>query len=101
MFRHLLEGRPAVQIYVDGQAVEASSGDTVASALMVSGVTPFRHTQVSGVPRAPYCGMGACFDCLVTIDGRANRQACLVPVEDGMRIETRFAAWPATMEQPS
>jgi len=41
---------------------------------------------VSGAPRAPYCMMGVCFDCLVTIDGVGNRQACLVRVTDGMAI---------------
>ena len=32
--------------------------------------------------------MGVCFDCLVTIDGVGNRQACLVRVREGMRVET-------------
>ena len=41
--------------------------------------------RVSGAPRAPYCMMGVCFDCLVTIDGVGNRQGCLVPVREGMR----------------
>jgi sarcosine oxidase subunit alpha len=44
---------------------------------------------VSGAPRAPYCLMGICFDCLVTIDGIGNRQGCLVPVRAGMEIETQ------------
>jgi predicted molibdopterin-dependent oxidoreductase YjgC len=30
--------------------------------------------------------MGVCFDCLMEIDGRPNRQACMVQVEEGMRI---------------
>jgi len=30
--------------------------------------------------------MGVCFDCLVEVDGVANRQGCLIPVRDGMRI---------------
>jgi NADH dehydrogenase/NADH:ubiquinone oxidoreductase subunit G len=33
--------------------------------------------------------MGVCFDCLVTVDGSANRQGCMTPVRDGMRIETQ------------
>jgi sarcosine oxidase subunit alpha len=33
--------------------------------------------------------MGVCFDCLVTIDGEGNRQACLVRVREGMRVETQ------------
>jgi len=33
--------------------------------------------------------MGVCFDCLVSIDGIGNRQACLVQVAQGMRVETQ------------
>ena len=44
---------------------------------------------MSGKPRAPYCLMGVCFDCLVTIDGVGSRQACLVPVREGMAVETQ------------
>jgi predicted molibdopterin-dependent oxidoreductase YjgC len=35
--------------------------------------------------------MGACFDCLVTVDGVGNRQGCLVAVADGMKIDTQRA----------
>jgi len=31
--------------------------------------------------------MGACFDCLVEIDGVPNRQACMTPARDGMRVK--------------
>jgi predicted molibdopterin-dependent oxidoreductase YjgC len=33
-----------------------------------------------------------CFECLVTIDGVGNRQACLIPVRAGMRVETQQGA---------
>jgi predicted molibdopterin-dependent oxidoreductase YjgC len=33
--------------------------------------------------------MGVCFDCLVVIDGVGNRQGCLVPLAEGMRVETQ------------
>ena len=64
--------------------------DTVAAALLAAGLSHCRTTPVSGVPRAPYCMMGVCFDCLVTIDGVGSRQACLVPVQAGMAIETQL-----------
>ena len=54
-----------------------------------SGVTRAARRAVSGAPRLPYCMMGVCFDCLVTIDGVGNRQGCLVPVAEGMQIETQ------------
>ena len=50
-------------------------------------VTCAARRAVSGAPRLPYCMMGVCFDCLVTIDGVGNRQGCLVPVAEGMQIE--------------
>ena len=81
------DNRRAVQIFVDGTAVEAREGDMVSAALLVSGRDVRRATAGSGAPRLPYCMMGVCFDCLVTIDGVGNRQGCLVPVADGMQIE--------------
>ncbi|NSX89020.1 MULTISPECIES: (2Fe-2S)-binding protein [Agrobacterium] len=88
MFRHLSEPNVTVHLIVDGNLVTASPDDTVATALLIAGISPFRNTPVSGAPRAPYCGMGVCFDCLVTIDGEANRQACLTPVREGMAVTT-------------
>ena len=79
--------RPSLQIFVDGAAIAACEGDTVSAALLASGRDVRRATAVSGTLRLPYCMMGVCFDCLVTIDGVGNRQGCLVPVTDGMQIE--------------
>jgi predicted molibdopterin-dependent oxidoreductase YjgC len=76
-----------VTITVDGAPVRAAPGDTVAAALFAAGYDHCRTTPVSGAPRAPYCMMGVCFDCLVTIDGVGNRQGCLVRVRDGMKVE--------------
>ena len=89
MFQRLqLEGPlSTVPITIDGQPVEARRGDTVAAAMLVFGVGHCRTTPVSGAPRAPYCMMGVCFECLVTIDGVGNRQGCLVRVREGMKVE--------------
>jgi sarcosine oxidase subunit alpha len=57
--------------------------------MLAAGLDHCRTTPVSGAKRAPYCMMGVCFDCLVTIDGIGNRQGCLVEVREGMRIETQ------------
>jgi sarcosine oxidase subunit alpha len=89
MFRRLLEAGAVVRLTVDGKSVEARAGDTVAAALLAAGIEHCRTTPVSGAPRAPYCMMGVCFDCLVTIDGVANRQGCLVDARDGMSIATQ------------
>ena len=74
-------------LVVDGRPVEAREGDSVAAALLAAGVAAFRATPVTGAPRGPYCMIGACFDCLVAVDGEPNRQACMIRVRDRMRIE--------------
>lgn len=73
----------------DGRPLTGRDGDTVAASLLANGITACRETPVSDTPRAPYCMMGICFDCLVVIDGVGNRQGCLVPLREGMRIETQ------------
>jgi len=89
MFKRSGEQRPQVSITVDGKALAARAGDTVAAALLAAGIAHCRTTPVSETPRAPYCLMGVCFDCLVTIDGVGSRQACLEPVREGMKVETQ------------
>jgi predicted molibdopterin-dependent oxidoreductase YjgC len=78
-----------VSFTFDGNPLKASAGCSVAAALLAGGVSTFRTTPVSGVPRAPYCMMGACFDCLVEIDGVPNRQSCLITVESDMQVRTQ------------
>lgn len=79
----------AVNLTIDGRPFEACAGDSVAAALLASGTASGRVSSVSGSARGPYCLMGVCFECLVAIDGVGNRQACMVEVRDGMRIETQ------------
>jgi D-hydroxyproline dehydrogenase subunit gamma len=93
MFRPMRDpGAPArapLRFTFDGAAMTAYAGDTVAAALLSNGVVANRETPVSGAPRGAYCMMGVCFECLVVIDGVGNRQGCLVPLEDGMAIQTQ------------
>ena len=71
MFRRLPDrADEAVVFTFDGRSVTARPGDTVAVALLAAGITACRHTPVSGAPRGPFCMMGVCFECLVTVDGR-------------------------------
>lgn len=76
----------------EGRPVEAQEGDTVATALLAAGAGSTRATPRSGAPRAAYCMMGVCFECLVEVDGVPNRQGCLVPVAEGMRVRRQDGA---------
>jgi hypothetical protein len=81
---------PALTMYIDGRAVTAERGETVAAVLLRDGQTASRTTPVHGSPRAPYCMMGVCFECLAIVDGVASTQTCLVIVEEGMRVERQL-----------
>ena len=59
-----------VQIQVDGRAVAALDGQSVAGALHQAGLDVLHRNPVTGEPRGAFCGMGVCFECELTIDGR-------------------------------
>jgi len=80
-----LDTGPRVAVRFDGAHLDLPRGANLAAALLAAGVRVFRHTPVSGAPRAPYCMMGACFDCLVEVDG-VVRQACMMEVAEGLVI---------------
>jgi sarcosine oxidase subunit alpha len=76
-----------VSLTVNGRPIEVSAGAMVSAAVALSGTVAFRRS-VTGEPRAPLCGMGICFECRVTIDGRAHAKSCQIPCEQGMEVQT-------------
>ena len=76
-----------VRLSFDGREIEGLPGETIAAALGAAGITAMRSAR-SGAPRGPFCGMGVCFDCLVTVDGRPSQRACLTKVAAGMDIRS-------------
>ena len=72
---------------MDGQRVEVPAGTVVAAAVARAGGTRFRRS-VGGLPRGPLCGMGICFECRVTIDGRTQCRSCQILCEEGMDVRT-------------
>ena len=91
MFRRLDDARGAgVEISLDGETVSVPEGISLAAALLLIFPQPYRATVVGGVPRAPYCMTGSCFECLVEVDGQRNRRACQVTVRPGMRVRRQL-----------
>ena len=90
-FSILPDAAPAsmVNISFNGGTRRVAAGVSVAAALLGSGEMRLRASPVSGAPRAPYCMMGVCFECLVEIDGVPNRQGCLIPVREGMQVRSQ------------
>ena len=78
---------PTVHILFDDKPLEVPAGISVAAAVLGhahAGET-CRH-PVDGSPRAPYCLMGVCFECLMEINGQPDVQSCLVTVQEGMAV---------------
>src|SRR5471032_2280379 len=81
----------AISFRFDRQRIDALEGETLGAALSAAGITTLRHTP-SGAPRGLFCGMGACFDCVVTVDGRIGQRACMTRAVDGMDVASGFPA---------
>jgi hypothetical protein len=77
-----------ITITFDGQPIRAFAEDSVGAALTRAGVRSWRTTRRKGCPRGLFCGIGVCYDCLLTVDGAANQRACLVPAVDGMELNS-------------
>ena len=74
-------------VYVNGTAIAVPAGATAAVAIMLAGEAC--RTSVSGQQRAPFCGMGTCFECRVEIDGIAQVRSCQTLCEQKMDIRCR------------
>jgi D-hydroxyproline dehydrogenase subunit gamma len=75
-------------VEVDGRQVWVPPGTLVAVAVELA--APQRGARVSpgGARRQPFCGMGVCGECRVTIDGRPHRLGCQTLCVSGMAILT-------------
>lgn len=92
--------RQVVTISFDGELLQAYAGDVLAAALLAHGIRALRRTGRDEASRGLYCGIGHCFECQVTVDGRPGVRACLTPVRDGMRVETGQGLAPAKGHAP-
>jgi predicted molibdopterin-dependent oxidoreductase YjgC len=72
---------------VNGREVTVAAGTMVSTAVAAAGVSRYRRS-VTGEPRGPLCGMGICFECRVTIDGRQHCRSCQIPCAAGMEVRT-------------
>lgn len=73
----------------DGQPVDFQPGQTIGGALMAAGIVSWRSTRIEGRPRGLFCGIGVCFDCLLTVDDHPNQRACLTIARGRMQISSQ------------
>jgi aerobic-type carbon monoxide dehydrogenase small subunit (CoxS/CutS family) len=70
----------------NGEKVSAIPGQTIAAALLQNEISAIRTTRFEGQPRSIFCGIGICFDCVVTVNGITNQRSCLIEATDGMEV---------------
>src|SRR5258708_12384434 len=93
-------GAATIAVEVEGRTIHVPDGASAAVAVLVAGLHWIRETPVGGNPRAPYCMMGVCFECLAEIDGEPNRQSCMVTVRPPLRTPPHYAAPLTTPTDP-
>ncbi len=77
----------SITLSVNGSDVTVPVGAMVSAAVALAGVKAFRKS-INGEPRGPLCGMGICFECRVTVNGREHVRSCQLPCEPGMQVRT-------------
>ena len=77
----------AITVFVNADAIKVPAGTSAAAAVALAGVDAAR-SSVTGTPRGPVCGMGICFECCATIDGRPRQRTCQIVCRAGMEIRT-------------
>ena len=88
-------GKPAGEVgfTFGGRAAAARPGLSLAAALTEAGFSDMGEAG-DGRGRGLFCGMGACGECAVTVDGTPGRLACMIPVREGMAVERQPALLP-------
>jgi sarcosine oxidase subunit alpha len=74
-----------MKVTVNGRPVDVPEGSMLSAAVAIAG--GYRRS-VTGEARGALCGMGICFECRVTVDGRAHVRSCQVPCRAGMEVRT-------------
>ncbi|WP_117214571.1 2Fe-2S iron-sulfur cluster-binding protein [Allorhizocola rhizosphaerae] len=59
----------------EGREIPVDGEQTIAAALIAAGEPPHY-----------FCGIGACFRCLVTVNGTRAQRACMVTAQSGDRV---------------
>jgi sarcosine oxidase subunit alpha len=83
-----------VRFLFEGRPLTAREGDTVAAALIRSGVHVFGRSSKYHRPRGYRCGRGHCSSCAMRVDGLPGVRTCVTLVCAGMTVE-REHAWPS------
>jgi len=69
-------------ITFDGKSCQGKPGQTISEVLMENGIITLGQSP-DGSPRGVYCGMGACYQCRIILNGKMNIRACKTLAKPG------------------
>jgi len=73
----------------DGCPVTYRPGQTVGAALVAAGTRSWSRSVRTRRPMGLFCGIGVCFECLLTIDGVPDVRACLAPADEAVAVRSQ------------
>jgi sarcosine oxidase subunit alpha len=82
-----IERGDPILVLLNGRPTKAYRGESIHSILVAAGIKSVRKSRSGDEERGPFCGMGVCYECLVTVDGKPNVRACMTEARDGMKVE--------------
>ncbi|MEU8263050.1 (2Fe-2S)-binding protein [Micromonospora sp. NPDC048999] len=85
-----MTGPAPFDITFDGEPIACRDGWTIGAALTAADVRSWRTTRHGQRPRGLFCGIGICFDCLVSVNGQPSVRACLAPARPGDDVRTQL-----------
>ncbi len=91
---HKLNRSRQIHFTFDRKEIVGFLGDTVGSALAAQGQRIFSRSFKYHRPRGLLCASGRCPNCLVNVDGIPNVRACVIPVQEGMKVRSQHC-WPS------
>ena len=87
------EKSDAIEFFFNSEKISAKNGDSIASALIHAGIYEFKES-VDNTSRGIFCGMGACYECLVDVKGEGEKLACMTFAQAGIEV-TQKSAYPS------
>lgn len=83
-------GRREIRFQLDGRDAVALEGDTVLIAVLANADHVRRSEFGAQEPRAGFCLMGACQDCVIWTGEGKRIQACMTPIVANMAFWTQL-----------
>ncbi|MBT2400093.1 (2Fe-2S)-binding protein [Streptomyces sp. ISL-100] len=77
-----------LRITVDGEPLDGIAGQSLAGVMLAADRLAWRRGP-SGAARGAFCGIGVCFDCVVTVGTERDVRACRRRARDGDVVTTQ------------